>query len=75
MTRLQQHAQKGLSRLERLEDIQQQFQIQTAPKIRYRRILIVDDVVTTGSSIHALKQQLLKLGCQKVEAVCLASAE
>lgn len=75
VTRLQQHAQKGLSRLERLEDIQQQFQIQTAPKIRYRRILIVDDVVTTGSSIHALKQQLLKLGCQKVEAVCLASAE
>ncbi|MCO8056514.1 ComF family protein [Acinetobacter towneri] len=75
VTRLQQHAQKGLSRLERLEDIQQQFQIQTAPKIRYRRVLIVDDVVTTGSSIHALKQQLLKLGCQKVEAVCLASAE
>ena len=75
VTRLQKHAQKGLSRLERLEDIQQQFQIQSAPKIRYRRILIVDDVVTTGSSIHALKQQLLKLGCQKVEAVCLASAE
>ena len=75
VTRLQQHAQKGLSRLERLEDIQQQFQIQAAPKIRFRRVLIVDDVVTTGSSIHALKQQLLKLGCQKVEAVCLASAE
>ena len=75
VTRLQQHAQKGLSRLERLEDIQQQFQIQNAPKIRFRRVLIVDDVVTTGSSIHALKQQLLKLGCQKVEAVCLASAE
>ena len=40
-----------------------------------RHMVVVDDVVTTGSSIHALKQQLLKLGCQKVEAVCLASAE
>ncbi len=59
-----------------MEDIQQQFQIQDAPKIRYRRVLIVDDVVTTGSSIHALKEQLLKLGCQEVEAVCYtASAE
>ncbi|NLN58315.1 MAG: ComF family protein [Gammaproteobacteria bacterium] len=75
VTRLQQHAQKGLSRLERLEDIHQQFQIQTVPKIRYRRVLIVDDVVTTGSSIHALKQQLLNLGCHKVDAACVTCAE
>ena len=75
ITRLQQHSQKGLSRLERLEDIEQQFQINTTSKLRYRRVLILDDVVTTGSSIHALKQKLEELGCQKIYAACVASAE
>lgn len=73
--RLQQHSQKGLSRLERLADIQQQFVIDGKPKVHYRKVLIVDDVVTTGSSIHALKQCLAQLGCQQIHAVCLAAAE
>ena len=74
ITRLQQHSQKGLTRLERIENIQQQFQINTTSKLRYRRVLILDDVVTTGSSIFALKQKLEQLGCQKVYAACIASA-
>lgn len=74
ITRLQQHSQKGLTRLERLENIQQQFQINTTSKLCYRRVLILDDVVTTGSSIFALKQKLEQLGCQKVYAACIASA-
>lgn len=75
ITRLQQHSQKGLSRLERIENIEQQFQINTTSKLRYRRVLILDDVVTTGSSLHALKQKLEELGCQKIYAACVASAE
>ena len=74
ITRLQQHSQKGLTRLERIENIQQQFQINTTSKLRYRHVLILDDVVTTGSSIFALKQKLEQLGCQKVYAACIASA-
>ncbi|WP_374666417.1 ComF family protein [Acinetobacter sp.] len=73
--RLQQHSQKGLSRLERLQDIEQQFVPRDDLKIRYRNVLIVDDVVTTGSSIHALKHSLEQLGCRRVDAVCLAAAE
>ena len=73
--RLQQHSQKGLSRLERLQDIDQQFIPHDDLKIRYRKVLIVDDVVTTGSSIHALKQCLEQLGCQQVYSVCLAAAQ
>ncbi len=73
--RLQQHSQKGLSRLERLQDINQQFVLRDDLKIRYRKVLIVDDVVTTGSSIHALKSALQKLGCRQIEAACLAAAQ
>lgn len=72
---LKQHSQKGLSRLERLEGIQQQFIIAAQPKAHYRKVLIVDDVVTTGSSLHALKQSLEQLGCRQIHAVCLAAAE
>ncbi|TCH62784.1 ComF family protein [Acinetobacter sp. ANC 4862] len=75
VTRLQQHSQKGLNRLERIENIEQQFQINTTSKLRYRRVLILDDVVTTGSSIYALKQKLEELDCQKIYAACVASAE
>lgn len=73
--RLAQHSQKGLSRLERLENIERQFVAAAPNQIRYRKVLIVDDVVTTGSSITALSQVLQQLGCQKVYSLCLAAAQ
>lgn len=75
ISRLHQHSQKGLDRLERLANISEQFEIDTPPKLRYRRVLILDDVVTTGSSIHALAEQLKQLGCEQIYAACIASAE
>ena len=69
------HSQKGLNRLERLENINEQFEIDPTNTQKFRRVLILDDVVTTGSSIHALKLKLEELGCSKVYATCLACAE
>ena len=70
-----QHAQKGLSRLERLENIEQQFIIDPTEKRRFRKVLIIDDVVTTGSSIHALSTLLHRLHCTQVYAACIAAAQ
>ena len=72
VSRKKEHAQKGLSRVERLQNIEQQFYVAQRPKLRFRRVLIVDDVVTTGSSLDALARQLKHLGCQEIHAVCLA---
>ncbi|QOW44864.1 MULTISPECIES: ComF family protein [Acinetobacter] len=72
--RAAQHSQKGLSRIERLENIENQFQIIPAEKRKYKKVLIIDDVVTTGSSIHALNQALEKLGCQQIYSACIAVA-
>ena len=69
------HSQKGLNRLERLENINEQFEIDPTNTQKFRRVLILDDVVTTGSSIHALKLKLEELGCSKIYATCLACAE
>lgn len=71
--RAAQHSQKGLSRIERLENIEDQFQIITTEKRKYKKVLIINDVVTTGSSIHALSQALEKLGCQQIYTACIAA--
>ena len=70
-----QHSQKGLSRIERMENIKDQFQIIATEKRKYKKVLIIDDVVTTGSSIHALTQALIELGCQQISSACIAAAE
>jgi ComF family protein len=72
--RLAQHSQKGLSRIERLENIEQQFVAIPPNHLRYRKVLIIDDVVTTGSSITALSHVLQQLGCQQIYSICLAAA-
>ena len=73
--RAAQHAQKGLSRVERMSTIETQFQIIRSQRRKFKKILIIDDVVTTGSSLHALAQALEKLGCQQIEMACIAAAE
>lgn len=70
-----QHSQKGLSRVERLEQIQQQFQPSRSLEQRYARVLILDDVVTTGSSVHALAQALKQLGCSEVYIASISAGQ
>lgn len=66
-------AQKDLSRAERLAEINQQFSLCPQNKIKYRKVLIIDDIVTTGASIRALHQQLLQLGSQEISVLCIAN--
>ncbi len=72
--RTAQHSQKGLSRLERLQAIHQQFKIKAEEYKRYQRVLVIDDVVTTGSSFVAMRDALQRLGCTQVEFACIAVA-
>lgn len=72
--RKNEHSQKGQSRTERLtNNIQQQFKIKDKQRITYRRVLIIDDVVTTGSSIQALTLKLEQLGCKHIHVICIAA--
>lgn len=69
-----QHAQKGLSRVERLENIEQQFKPIHSERRKFKKVLIIDDVVTTGSSVHALALALERLGCNQIQIACVAAA-
>lgn len=70
-----QHSQKGLSRVERLHNLDQQFAFLPPNQLRYRHVLLLDDVVTTGSSIAALAEVLYSSGCHHIQACCVAAAQ
>lgn len=75
--RVNANRQKGLTRRERLENIEQQFQLVQSPnrkRQKYRSVLVIDDVVTTGSSLHALSLALQQAGCEKIYFACVAGA-
>ena len=69
--------QQGLSRAERLVNLEGAFYLTPGQqhKLADRKLLIVDDVMTTGSSLLLLGETLLAAGAREVHAACLAIAE
>jgi competence protein ComFC len=68
--RLGQSRQVGAKRSERLSQLKGSFYVTGA--CQGMRILLVDDVVTTGATIHHCAQTLRRAGAKSVDAVVLA---
>jgi ComF family protein len=70
-------AQSGLTRAERLRNLQGAFAIEPlrAAQIRGRRIVLVDDVMTSGASLFSAAQALRTGGATHVSAIVLARTE
>lgn len=62
--------QQGLSRQQRKRNLTGAFKVKDS--IAGKHIVLVDDVVTTGSTVSELAQLLKKAGASKVEIWCLA---
>ena len=69
------HPQKGLSAAERMKNLQGAFRVRNAQCIEGRRILLVDDVITTGATVSACAGALMKAGALEVFAVAAAHTE
>lgn len=67
--------QEGLSLDERLANVAGAFQAARPEAVEGKRILLVDDVLTTGATASACAQALLDAGAQSVFAVALATVE
>jgi ComF family protein len=65
--------QVGRTRAERLRGVRGAFRATAA--VRGRRIVLVDDVVTTGATAAACSEALLEAGACSVSVVALARAE
>lgn len=70
--RLDQH---HLPRRERLQNLQGAFTVPAParPALRGRRVLLVDDVTTTGATLHHAAQALLQAGATSVQAAVVAA--
>ena len=65
-------SQTGLARKYRLDNLSGSLSINYPQKIRRKRILLIDDVMTTGSTVNLCAGQLKKAGAKSVIVLCIA---
>jgi len=68
-------SQTNKSRSERMENVQGAFTVRDPKKIEGKRILLVDDVITTGATLLSCSDSIQKVGCNAVYVAALAKAD
>ena len=66
--------QTALSRKERKRNIRNAFSVENPERIRGKKILLVDDVYTTGSTVNECAKVLMTAGAEWVDVLTLARA-
>lgn len=61
------------TRLKRWENVKDVFEIRNPEGISGKRVLLVDDVVTTGATLEAAGNQLLRAGASEISIGCIAA--
>jgi ComF family protein len=66
--------QVGLSQAERAQNVQGAFRVLPAAKtaVAGRRLLLVDDVLTSGATVDACSRALLRAGAEQVDVLVFA---
>jgi len=64
--------QSTLSSKDRAKNVKNAFNVENAHKIKDKKILLVDDVYTTGSTVNECARELLKNGAERVDILTLA---
>lgn len=67
-------AQTGLNRVERRRNVKGAFAVGAQSALKDRRILLIDDVYTTGATVSECTRILLKKGAARVDVLTLARA-
>ncbi|MBS1486085.1 MAG: ComF family protein [Bacteroidetes bacterium] len=62
------------TRDERWQNVATAFQIKDGSIVKDKRILLVDDIITTGATLEACGQQLVANGCAELSIACVAEA-
>ncbi|HVL70717.1 MAG TPA: phosphoribosyltransferase family protein, partial [Beijerinckiaceae bacterium] len=66
--------QVGLTRAQRGENLQGAFRVppEARPRLAEKRVLLVDDVLTTGATANAASRALLRGGARAVDVLAFA---
>lgn len=63
---------KHLSRLERYNEVKKTIRAKNSHRVAGKRVVLLDDVLTTGSTLLAAKETLLEAGADAVYPIALA---
>ncbi|GAA4423746.1 ComF family protein [Pontibacter saemangeumensis] len=66
--------QTSKSRFDRWQNVEQVFQVPRPETVQGKRVLLVDDVMTTGATLEACAVALLAAGAAEVSVVTIAAA-
>ena len=66
--------QAGLSRAERLENLKSVFQVRCPERLTGRRVLLLDDVITTAATAEECARVLKAAGVREVWLAAVARA-
>ncbi|HEY9047334.1 MAG TPA: phosphoribosyltransferase family protein [Ohtaekwangia sp.] len=62
------------NKLNRWQNVDEVFHVKNPLAIKDKRILLVDDVITTGATVEACAQTLIKNGCRAIQVASIAEA-
>ena len=65
-------ALKGMSPLQRRREVSGAFKVGQPERIAGQKVVLVDDVLTTGSTANACAKALKRAGASRVELICWA---
>ena len=74
LMRLGQQEQHSASRLQRLTQLQNAFQVVNGDRIWGRHVVLIDDVLTTGATLDAAARTLKSAGAKRITALVFAQA-
>ena len=67
--------QTGLSLKERRRNVRRAFSVKRAARIKGRRIMLIDDVLTTGATVNECARMLKKAGAKRVTVLTVARVD
>lgn len=67
--------QKKLTRIERQKNVERAFFVQDSEKVKNKRIILIDDVVTTGFTLLSCANELKKFGAKEVIILTVAQSK
>ena len=63
---------KNMSPKQRADEVRAAFKVTDKARVKGRRFVLVDDVLTSGSTSDACAKALLRAGAARVDLICFA---
>ena len=67
--------QSSLNKLQRLENVKNVYKVQNTAKIKEKKVLLFDDIYTTGATVNECAKVLKQAGAKEVGILTIAKDE